>query len=108
MKILSLDVVTDPYKILKCLLDSKIKGTVIGINSAVLGSGTTLTGISDISISGGGEISVVLKGYDFAGAMLKENVLKVSQIDCVVPFTSLFENPLLRKIKRIHENVSKP
>ena len=51
-------------------------------------------------IVGDTEATVVLKGYDMTGYFFDKSVLKLEEIDSVIPFTALFGNPFLRDLQR--------
>ena len=91
------NLISEPTKIFKALLDSKEKGTVIGITSPILGKTMCLTCIEDLILSNEGELIVVLKSYDINGYILPSNKISLSHIESVYPFTSMFQNPFIPK-----------
>lgn len=92
-----LEFISDPQKVLGILSLSKERGTVVGINAPILGRGTHLTAVDQISF--GDEIEIILKPYDATGHILDRNRLKLSDIHSVLPFTSVFQNPFIRSFQ---------
>lgn len=96
------DFIQEPRDIFKALLDSKDRGTAIGIKSGILGKGMFITSVDDILIGDGdGNTQVVLRGYDFTGHVLETNNILLSDIEGVCRFTSKFGNPILKTLSRI-------
>lgn len=96
------DFIQEPRDIFKALLDSKDRGTAIGIKSGILGKGMFVTRVDDILIGDGdGNTQVVLRGYDFTGHVLETNNILLSDIEGVCRFTSKFGNPILKTLSRI-------
>jgi hypothetical protein len=85
------DILSTEKAILDALTQAKEKGTMIGIHAPALGTGTYITGISDIVTNDHGT-SVITKGYDITGYILKKSTLQLSEIKSVIPFTSVFNN----------------
>lgn len=97
-----LDFIKDPRDMLKALLDSKDRGTAIGIKCPVLGKGVFVTGVDDILLGDGHENTrIVLKGYDFTGLVLETNIISFGDIEAICQFTSKFGNPILKTLRRI-------
>ena len=96
------DFVEDPKEVLKALLDSKERGTAIGIKSEVLGKGMFVTGVEEILIGDGREnTKIILKGYDFTGHVLETNMLPLTDIEGICRFNSKFGNPILKTLSKI-------
>jgi hypothetical protein len=96
------DFITDSHEIFKALLDSKERGTAIGIKAAVLGKGMFVTSVDDIMIGDGHENSyIILRGYDFTGHVLDTNCICLAQIEGVCMFESKFGNPILKTLSKI-------
>ena len=96
------DFIQEPRDIFKALLDSKDRGTAIGIKSGILGKGMFITSVDDILIGDGDRnTQVVLRGYDFTGHVLETNNILLSDIEGVCRFTSKFGNPILKTLSRI-------
>ncbi|MDQ2658411.1 MAG: hypothetical protein M3Y60_13395 [Bacteroidota bacterium] len=96
------DFIREPTDILKALLDSKARGTAIGIKSDVLGKGMFVTGVDDILIGDGNEnTTIILKGYDFTGHVLEANYIRLTDILGVCQFPSKFGNPILKTLSKI-------
>lgn len=96
------DFIKEPRDIFKALLDSKDRGTAIGIKSGILGKGMFITSVDDILIGDGDRnTQVVLRGYDFTGHVLETNNILLSDIEGVCRFTSKFGNPILKTLSRI-------
>lgn len=96
------DFIQEPRDIFKALLDSKDRGTAIGIKSGILGKGMFITSVDDILIGDGDRnTQVVLRGYDFTGHVLETNHILLSDIEGVCRFTSKFGNPILKTLSRI-------
>ena len=63
--------VTNIHDIFRSLLDSKERGTAIGIKCELLGKGMFVTGVEDILIGDGNENTIILlRGYDFSAASI--------------------------------------
>lgn len=96
------DFIEDPTEIFRALLNSKERGTAIGIISPLLGKGMFVTGVEDILIGDGQENShVILKGYDFTGHILETNTIRLTDIEGVCMFSSKFGNPFLKTLSKI-------
>lgn len=96
------DFVEDRTEIFKALLNSKERGTAIGLMAPVLGKGMFVTGVEDILIGDGHENShVILKGYDFTGHILETNTIRLTDIEGVCMFSSKFGNPFLKTLSKI-------
>lgn len=96
------DFIKAPKDIFKALLDSKDRGTAIGIKSEVLGKGMFVTGVDDLLIGDGYEnTKVILKGYDFTGHVLETTRLLLTEIEGVCKFSSKFGNPVLDTLNKI-------
>jgi hypothetical protein len=89
--------ITNPKEILEQILDSKSKGTVIGISSPILGRGMVLTSVEDLIL--GGSPLIVLKPYDTSGNMLPETKIYLENINAVRAFSTRFENPFVSKFE---------
>lgn len=94
-----LEIITSPSEILKCLLDSKVTGKMVGITSPDLGAETYVTAVKDIVLSDE-EVIILIKGYDLSGYFLNKNSLRLKDISSVIPFNSFFENPFLREMNK--------
>ena len=96
------DFVKEPHEIFKALLDSKERGTAIGIKAQVLGKGMFVTSVDDILIGDGHENTyIILKGYDFTGHVLDTNHICLTSIEGVCMFESKFGNPILKTLTKI-------
>ncbi len=96
------DFIREPTEVLKALLESKDRGTAIGIKSDVLGKGMFVTGVDDILIGDGNEnTTIILKGYDFTGHVLEVNYIRLTDILGVCQFSSKFGNPILKTLSKI-------
>ena len=96
------DFIREPKDIFKALLDSKTRGTTIGIKCDILGKGMFVTGVDEILIGDGHEnTKVILKGYDFTGHVLETNVIRLTDIEGVCQFASKFGNPILKTLSKI-------
>lgn len=96
------DFIEDRKEIFKALLDSKERGTAIGIKSAVLGQGVFVTAIKDILLGDGHEnTNIVLKGYDFTGHVLERNMVRLTDIEAICRFSSKFGNPILKALSKV-------
>lgn len=88
--------ICDASEILKRLLESKVKGTIIGVTASTLGTTMVLAGIDDVLL---GKIPmVVLKPYDTYGYILPETKIHLEDISSVRPFASKFQNPFEKKL----------
>lgn len=96
------DFIKDRSEIFKALLDSKERGTAIGIKSAELGQGICVTAIEDILLGDGYENTrIILKGYDFTGQVLECNVVLFTDIEGICRFSSKFGNPILKALSKL-------
>jgi hypothetical protein len=96
------DFIKDPKDIFKALLDSKDRGTAIGIKARVLGKGMFVTSVEDILLGDGHDnTKVVLKGYDFTGHVLETDNILLTEIEGVCQFSSKFGNPFLNTLNKI-------
>jgi len=88
--------ISNPTDIVSHLITSKENGTIIGINSYLLGTTMVRTGIEALIFDN--EFVVVLKPYDIHGYMLPVTRLFLSEIQSVRSFTSKFENPFVARM----------
>jgi hypothetical protein len=88
--------VNEKRQVVRLMARSWQESLSIGIRSKLLGSGTHIVCVADIKLVD--EIVFELKPYDASGKMLEVNRLKLSQIECVIPLTSRFENPFFKTI----------
>ena len=96
------DFITEPKDIFRALLESKDRGTVIGIKAFILGKGMFVTCVEEILIGDGDEnTKVILKAYDFTGHILETNTIRLTDIDGVCQFPSKFGNPILKTLSKI-------
>ncbi len=96
------DFLSGPSEIFRALLESKERGTAIGIKANPLGRGMFVTAVQDILVGDGNEnTQIILKGYDFTGHILETNVVKLNEIEGVCVFASKFGNPILSAVKKI-------
>jgi hypothetical protein len=96
------DFLQEPKDVFKALLDSKDRGTTIGIKAQVLGKGMFVTAVEDILIGDGQENTwIILKGYDFTGHILEANTVRLTDIEGVCIFSSKFGNPILKTLSKI-------
>lgn len=96
-----LDFIREPKAIFRALLDSKERGTAIGIKAAILGKGIFVTGVDDVLLGDGQENTrIILKGYDFTGHVLETNSIILSEIEGVCCFSSKFGNPILKTLSK--------
>ena len=94
--------VKGPNEVFRALLESKDRGTAIGIKAPVLGKGMFVTCVDDILVGDGQENTrVILKGYDFTGHILETNTICLTEIEGVCLFESKFGNPILKTISKI-------
>ena len=80
--------------LLQALVESRKKGTAIGIYSPALGEGMFVTGVEDI-YDDDSERIIVFKPYDLSGAILQRNTLSLSEIKAVCAFDMPYRNPVL-------------
>ena len=96
------DFINEPHDIFRALLESKERGTAIGIKAYVLGKGMFVTGVEDILIGDGNENThVILRGYDFTGHILDTNSVCLTDIEGVCVFESKFGNPIMKTISKL-------
>jgi hypothetical protein len=83
----------NPTDIVSHLVTSKENGTIIGINSYLLGTTMVRTGVEALIFDD--ELLILLKPYDVHGYMLPVTRLALHDIQSVRSFTSKFENPFV-------------
>jgi hypothetical protein len=96
---ITIEIITSPAEILRSLMESNHSGTMIGITSPDLGAGTFITVVRDILIDEDDPI-IVIRGYDRSGYFFNKDTLRLKSISSVIPFTSIFDNPFLREVKK--------
>jgi hypothetical protein len=102
----TLDIIRKKEDMLRAILQSKISKSVIGIQSKALGPGTYMTSVVQLIVNEADETTVVLKAYDMTGYFFDRSTLSLDEIEGVIPFTALFENPFLRDMEREIKNGS--
>src|SRR5687768_3786763 len=100
MELVILNVLHSRDDVFKALLQSKKTKSIIGINSKSLGPGTYMTSVVELVTDQNDDTIVVLQSYDMTGYFFDTSALKLEEIESVIPFTALFENPFLRGMKR--------
>lgn len=96
------DFIKEPKDIFKALLESRDRGTAIGIKCGMLGKGMFITSIEDILVGDGHENTrVLLKGYDFTGHILEKNNIFLTDIEGVCNFSTKFGNPIMKTLGKI-------
>jgi hypothetical protein len=95
---MTLETINDRSKIVEMLKYSQKHGSTIGIYAPVLGGGIYVTSIGNVMP--GEEAMVVLRSYDPSGVILNTNQVKLTDIRCVFPFQSVFENPYTKDFHR--------
>ncbi len=88
-----------PKEIFKALLDSKERGTAVGVKSSRLGKGMFVTAVDDILI--GDHTRVIFRGYDFTGHVLETNVLSLTDIEGICSFETKFGNPIVKALGKV-------
>lgn len=97
MKMVGLEFVIDPDKILNILTDSKDNRTAVALAATPLGSDYYITCVEEVMLGeNGGEVTVVIKPFDITGYIFSTTRLQLSDIKAVSPFKSKFENPYMR------------
>jgi hypothetical protein len=96
MQQIDLAFISDPAEILDALRQSKECNTVIGLSAPLLGNGVFLTAVDNITELAN-DYSITLKGYDITGYILERNKVRLSDIRCVCPFKSPFNNPYMKE-----------
>jgi hypothetical protein len=91
------EVCTNPEDILKMLLESQSKQTVIGIISPVFGRVMVMTCVDTLVLEEESPV-VVFKPFDIYGCMLPTNKVELEYITSVCAFSSEFKNPLETKL----------
>src|SRR5687767_6658026 len=86
------DPLTFRKSLLKMLVKSHKKETIIGIYSDVLGDGMFVTGVEQIHENNGDHI-IQLKRYDVIGTFLIRNTISLSEIKAVCLFDMRYKNP---------------
>ena len=75
--------------------------SIIGVRSRLLGPGTYFTSVKEILMTDDDDhFKVKLQGYDMTGYVLDKSELSIQDIEYVIPFNALFENPFLRDLQR--------
>lgn len=84
-------------EILKCLLDSKEKGTMIALAVPFIGAGVFITAVDDLFLNDG-ETYIQIKNYDVTGRIVERTRIPLKEIIGVCPLNSVWENPYLKNI----------
>lgn len=97
---ITINVLTARSEIFKALVESQDSSSIIGISSEELGSGTYMTSVKEIIMEDEDDCIVVLNSYDASGYFLEKNKIRLTSINCVIPFHGIFENPFLKAIRK--------
>jgi hypothetical protein len=84
-------------EILKALLDSKDKGTMIALAVPSIGSGVFITAAVDVSLNDG-ETFIHLKSYDVTGRIIEKTCIPLKEIEGACILHSQWENPFLKNL----------
>lgn len=92
-------------EILKALLDSKEKGTMIALAVPSIGTGVFITAVDDLFLNDS-ETFVQLKSYDVTGRIIEKNKIPLKEIIGACPLQSLWQNPYLKNLMSDSSEVS--
>lgn len=87
----------DSAEILKALLDSKEKGTMIALAVPYIGAGVFITAVDDLFLNDG-ESYIQVKNFDVTGRIIEKTKIPIEQIIGACPLNSQWENPYLKNI----------
>ncbi|SHG78578.1 hypothetical protein SAMN04488109_1826 [Chryseolinea serpens] len=94
----SLEFCEEPAQVFSYLFASKVNNSMIGVNSEKLDPPTCIAVVKEIVLDGH-NLFVLLSPFDTSGQILNCTLLRLSDIQGVLPFTSKFINPFLKKIE---------
>lgn len=83
--------------ILKALLDSKEKGTMIALAVPSIGTGVFISAVDDLFLNDG-ETFIQLKSYDATGRLIEKTKIPLKEIIGVCSLHSQWENPFLKNL----------
>jgi hypothetical protein len=84
-------------EILKALLNSKEKGTMIALAVPAIGSGVFITAVDDLFLNDG-ETFIQLKSYDVTGRIIEKTKIPLKEIVGACPLHSQWQNPYLKNL----------
>ena len=84
-------------EILKAVLDSKEKGTMIALAVPSIGAGVFITAVNDVTLNDG-ETFIHLKSYDVTGRILEKTRLSLKEIVGACTLHSQWQNPYLKNL----------
>ncbi len=87
----------DEGEILKALLDSKEKGTMLALAVPCIGAGIFITAVDDLFLNDS-ETYIQVKNYDVTGRIIEKTKIALKEIIGVCPLNSRWENPFLKNI----------
>ena len=87
----------EPGEILKAILDSKEKGTMIALAVPSIGAGVFITAADDVSLNDG-ETFVHLKSYDVTGRIIEKTRISLKEIVGACTLHSQWQNPYLKNL----------
>jgi hypothetical protein len=90
----------EPSQVFSYLFASKVNNSMIGVRSKMLDPSTRIAVVKEIVLDGH-DLFVLLSPFDASGQMLNCTLLKLSDIQGVLTFTSKFINPFLKEIEGV-------
>jgi hypothetical protein len=84
-------------EILRALLDSKEKGTMVALAVPCIGAGVFITAVDDLFLNDG-ETYIHVKNYDVTGRIIEKTKIALKEIIGACPLNSKWENPFLKNI----------
>lgn len=88
----------EPQEILKALLDSKEKGTMIALAVPSIGAGVFITSVDDLFLNDE-ETFIQLKSFDITGRIIERTKIPIREIIGACPLKSQWENPYLKNLQ---------
>jgi len=87
----------DDGEILKALLDSKEKGTMIALAVPFIGAGVFITAVDDLFLNDG-ETYIQIKNFDVTGRIIEKTRIPLREIIGACPLNSQWANPYLKNM----------
>ena len=84
-------------EILKALLNSKEKGTMIALAVPSIGAGVFISAVDDLFLNDG-ETFIQVKSFDVTGRIIEKTKIPLKEIDGVCILHSQWQNPYLKNL----------
>lgn len=87
----------DQGEILRAVLTSKEKGTMLALAVPCIGAGVFITAVDDVFLNDS-ETFIQVKNYDVTGRIIEKTRISLKEIIGACPLNSKWENPFLKNI----------